>query len=84
MEVKEEFEPAPEEMEGVEGPDVGRTECFFPFALSFCFSFGGEGRKELGILTRTAGFCGCVFFACNLAFYIPLRVMAMVAAPLLP
>ena len=47
MEVEEEFEPAPEEMEGVGGSDAGRTECFFSFALSFCFVslfwWGGGG-----------------------------------------
>ena len=63
MEVEEEFEPAPEEMEGVciGGPDAGRTECFFSFALSFYFSFLA-GRRErdwgasLGLLDSAVAF----------------------------
>ena len=50
MEVEEEFEPAPE-MEGVGqgGPGAGWTECFFSFALSFCFSLlAGRGERNLG------------------------------------
>ena len=49
IEVEEEFEPAPEEMEGVGGPDAGRTECFFSFALSFYFTFlAGRGERYWG------------------------------------
>ena len=45
--MEEEFEPPPEEMGGVGGPDAGRTECFFSFALSFYFSFlAGRGKRD--------------------------------------
>ena len=52
--MEEEFESVSEEMEGVGGPDMGRTECFFFFAFSLCFSSGvrgggeGEGEAPLG------------------------------------
>ena len=59
--MEEEFEPAPEEMEGVGGPDAGRTECFFSFALSFCFSLlAGRGERNwgapLGLLDSAVAF----------------------------
>ena len=63
MEVDEEFEPAPEEMEGVGGPDAGRTECFFSFALSFVSLFwrgggGGVGEPHLHCwILRLRFFC---------------------------
>ena len=56
MEVEEEFEPAPEEMEGVGGPDAGRTECFFSFALSFCFSLLAGRGAPLGLLDSAVAF----------------------------
>ena len=48
MEVEEEFEPAPEEMGGVGGPDAGRTECSFPLLLLFVSLFWRGGEKEIG------------------------------------
>ena len=56
MEVEEEFEPAPEEMEGVGGSDVGRTECFFSFALSFCFTLLAGRGAPLGLLDSAVAF----------------------------
>ena len=45
MEVEEESESTPEEMEGVGGPDVRRTERFFSFVPSFVFLARGEKGK---------------------------------------
>ena len=63
MEVEEEFEPAPEEMEGVGGPDARRTECFFSFALTFVSLFkllAGRGERNwgapLGLLDSAVAF----------------------------
>ena len=51
--MEEEFESVSEEMEGVGGPDMGRTECFFFLRLFLMFFFwregggGGEGEAPL-------------------------------------